>query len=293
MESARCKAFIASVELGSFSKAAELLSYTPSGVSQLVSALEREFGFPLLRRSAKGVQVTDNGERLLPAIREFLVQENRIYESVAEINGLIVGRVNIGTYTSIARHWLPGVIRVFQEKYPEIDVFMSEGTREEITEMLDGSIVDIGFFSYMEPMQYDWIPLAEDRLLALIPKTHPLAGASAYPIGNCEQELFIMPGSGYDSDVLVMLDHHGISPNVRFSPRESFDVMTMVEQNLGMGIMNELITRRWECDIVKLPLDPPQQITLGLAVPSLKNAAPAVRQFVKHAVKLLSTVEKG
>lgn len=61
MESARCKAFVTAAETGSFSKAGEVLGYTPSGVSQLVTSLERELGLPLLGRNRKGVTLTENG----------------------------------------------------------------------------------------------------------------------------------------------------------------------------------------------------------------------------------------
>ena len=64
--------------------------------------------------------------------------------------------------------------------------------------------------------------------------------------------------------------------------------MAMIEQGLGMSIMNELITRNWQCDVVKLPLVPPQQITLGIALPSLENASPAVKRFVQYAVDQLT-----
>ena len=60
MESARCKAFVTAAETGSFSKAGEVLGYTPSGVSQLVTSLERELGLPLLGRNRKGVTLTEN-----------------------------------------------------------------------------------------------------------------------------------------------------------------------------------------------------------------------------------------
>ena len=73
METARCRAFLAAAETGSFSKAAEALSYTPSGVNQLVTALEKELGFPVFRRNTKGVTLTENGELLLPTVREFLL----------------------------------------------------------------------------------------------------------------------------------------------------------------------------------------------------------------------------
>ena len=61
METARCRAFLAAAETGSFSRAAEMLRYTPSGVNQLVTALEKEIGFSLFSRSTKGVALTANG----------------------------------------------------------------------------------------------------------------------------------------------------------------------------------------------------------------------------------------
>ena len=78
MESARCKAFMYAADTGSFTKAAERLNYTPSGVSQLVGALENETGLTLLRRTRKGVTLTPDGEILLPAVREFLEKEENI-----------------------------------------------------------------------------------------------------------------------------------------------------------------------------------------------------------------------
>lgn len=134
METARCKAFVAAAETGSFSKAAEALSYTPSGVNQLVTALEKEFGFPLFRRNTKGVALTENGELLLPVIRKFLRQEDRIFELSAEMNGLLIGSVNIAAYSSIATHWLPAVIGAFQRDYPQIHINLLEGIWQEVSQ---------------------------------------------------------------------------------------------------------------------------------------------------------------
>lgn len=133
METARCRAFVAAAETGSFSKAAEALSYTPSGVNQLVTALEKEFGFPLFRRNTKGVALTENGELLLPVIRKFLRQEDRIFELSAEMNGLLIGSVNIAAYSSIATHWLPAVIGAFQRDYPQIHINLLEGIWQEVS----------------------------------------------------------------------------------------------------------------------------------------------------------------
>ena len=288
METARCRAFLAAAETGSFSKAAEALSYTPSGVNQLVTALEKELGFPVFRRNTKGVTLTENGEMLLPAVREFLRQEDRIFELSAEMNGLLIGSVTIAAYSSIATHWLPAVISAFQQDYPQIRIRLMEGIWQEVANGLDDRAADIGFFSYQEGMPYEWIPLAEDPMLALLPKDHPLAGAEAYPLKECANDRFIMPALGCDDDVTALFAKNGIVPNVQFTTLESFSVMSMVEQGLGMSVMNQLITEKRICDVVKLPLDPPSQITLGIALHSKADISPAVRMFLKYAVRMLT-----
>ena len=292
MESARCKAFVTAAETGSFSKAGEVLGYTPSGVSQLVTSLERELGLPLLGRNRKGVTLTENGRRLLPAVREFLQQENRIYQLAGEMSGLLVGSVTIATYSSVATHWLPQVIRRFRARYPHIQIKLMEGIRQEIIQWLEDKAADPAFFSHKAPMPYDWIPLAEDRMVAVLPPGHPLADRGSYPLAQCAQEDFIMPALGCDDDIEALFSQNGIEPNVQFTTLESFSVMSMVEQGLGMSIMNQLITEKRICDIAMLPLDPPSYCTLGVAMNSKADVSPAVKMFLKYAVRMLTRIEK-
>jgi DNA-binding transcriptional LysR family regulator len=291
VESARCKAFMYAADTGSFTKAAERLNYTPSGVSQLVGALENETGLTLLRRTRKGVTLTPDGEILLPAVREFLEKENRIYELAAEVKGLLVGSVTIAAYSSISTHWLPEVIRDFEQDYPQIEIRLMEGIRQEVTRWLDEKKADIGFLSYQEPMPYEWTPLDYDEMLAVLPKDHLYASKESYPLINCETDSFIMPALGRDDDVVSLFERNGIKLNIHFATLENFATMAMIEKGLGMSVMNNLITEKWNCDIVKIPVDPPSRITLGLAVPSYKQASPAVKRFIKYAVERLKKIE--
>lgn len=291
MESARCKAFMYAADTGSFTKAAERLNYTPSGVSQLVGALENETGLTLLRRTRKGVTLTPDGEILLPAVREFLEKENRIYELAEEVKGLLVGSVTIAAYSSISTHWLPEVIRDFEQDYPQIEIRLMEGIRQEVTRWLDEKKADIGFLSYQEPMPYEWTPLDYDEMLAVLPKDHLYASKESYPLINCETDSFIMPALGRDDDVVSLFERNGIKLNIHFTTLENFATMAMIEKGLGMSVMNNLITEKWNCDVVKIPVDPPSRITLGLAVPSYKQASPAVKRFIKYAVERLKKIE--
>ncbi len=292
METARCRAVLAAAETGSFSKAAEVLRYTPSGVNQLVTALESELGFSIFRRSTKGVALTENGQLLLPTVREFLRQEDRLFELATEITGLLIGSVPIAAYSSIATHWLPAVIRAFQKDYPHVSIRLMEGIWQEVSAWLDERTADIGFFSYQEGMPYEWIPLAEDPMLALLPPDHPLAGAASYPLKNCEEDPFIMPALGCDADVEALFRRNGIVPKLRFTTMESLSAMSMVEQGLGISVMNRLITEKHICNVVKLPVDPPSRITMGVALHSKTDASPAVKMFLKYAVRMLTRTEE-
>lgn len=245
-------------------------------------------GFPLLMRNKKGVKPTDNALKIIPVLRDILLQEERLYQINAEIKGLAMGSVTIGAYSSISTHWLPAVIKGFQEAYPKIEIRLMEGIRQEVESWLADKRIDIAFFSYKEPMPYEWIPLAEDPMLAVLPKTHPLANEAVYPLQNSQYERFIMPALGRDDDVAELFRRNKLTPKVCFSTLENFSTLAMIEQGMGMSIMNELITKRWQCDVVKLPLYPPQQITLGIALPSLKTASPAVKRFVDYATNRLT-----
>ena len=291
METARCRAFLVSAETGSFSRAAEALRYTPSGVNQLVTALEKEMGFSLFSRSTKGVQLTANGELLLPVVRELVRQEDRVYELSAQMHGLLIGSVSIAAYPSIATHWLPAVIREFQRDYPKVKIALREGVWSEVAEWLDKRVADIGFFSYQENMPYDWIPLAEDPMLALLPRDHPLANAERYPLRDCAADPFIMPALGCDTDIKAQFDKIGVRPNIRYTTIEGFSVMSMVEQGLGVSVMNRLITLKRVCDIAMIPIDPPASITLGVAMPSRADVSPAVKMFLRYAVRMLTKKE--
>ena len=167
-----------------------------------------------------------------------------------------------------------------------------EGIWQEVSAWLDERTADIGFFSYQEGMPYEWIPLAEDPMLALLPPDHPLAGAASYPLKNCEEDPFIMPALGCDDDVEALFRRNGIVPKIRFTTMESFSAMSMVEQGLGISVMNRLITEKHICNVVKLPVDPPSRITMGVALHSKTDASPAVKMFLKYAVRMLTRTEE-
>ena len=287
MDTARYRAFLASVDTGSFSRAAEALSYSPSGVSQLVNSLEYELDLPLLIRTRRGVSPSPAGEALLPAIRALLQQEDRIYQVSSELNGLTSGEVSIAAYSSISSHWLPKIIKAFQQDYPAVKIHLMEGIRQEVLQWLAESKAEIGFLSEVRDCPYDWIPLKDDPMMAVLPKDHPLARGSSYPLEAVEHETFIMPALGKDYDLAELFATEGITPSVAYSTIETFSALAMIENGLGMTVTNNLITENWQADVVKLPVDPPRQISMGILIPNKDELSPAARKFVQYAKRLV------
>ena len=124
-------------------------------------------------------------------------------------------------------------------------------------------------------------------MVAVLPKNHPCSDWDSFPLENCKGESIIMPSEGDDADVRELFRRNGIVPNVRLTTLENYTAINMVEGGLGIGIMNEGITRYWNTATSIIPVDPPSSIELGIALPSLETAAPAVKEFVLFAAEQL------
>ncbi len=288
METSRCKAFLAAVEHGSISGAADALGYTPSGVSQLIAAFEDELGFKLFERSKKGVLITADGDRMIPLVRRFVADEDAIYEMASDIKGLSIGSVSICSYPSIATYLLPAVIRKFQEDYPNVRIELMEGIQQEIRTWIGEGIADIGFQACYEDNEYEWVPLREDRMVAVLLDEHPLAKAKSYPISRCAEEEFIMPALGNDEDVVGLLAKHDLFPTIRFTTMENPVMLGMIKNGLGMSIMNELCTQLWKDQLNILPLDPPSYVTFGIVSAKGRHLSPAAMKFREYAMRMLT-----
>jgi len=284
MESARCKAFIESAERGSFRAAAEALGYTPSAVSQLVAALEKELGLNLLIRSKKGVTMTSEGENLAPIVRSYLAREKEMYELASEMQGVSIGNLTIAAYPSVAITWLPEIVRTFQRDFPEVQFSIMEGIRSEIFKHLDDHVADMGFMAYAEPMDYEWTPLAEEEIIAVLPEDHPLAGASAYSIEECEKDNFIMTSWGKDVEIQSIFKKYKVTPNLKHTTYDTPATLAMVRMGLGVAFVNELSAQYWNEHLVKLPLYPPQKVEFGIAYTSKEHMTAAAKKFYDYAI---------
>lgn len=274
--------FIKVVEYGSFTKAAEILNYTQSGISRMISDLEKEWGVSLLERGKGGVRLTGDGIKILPYARQLCTDFDRLRTQVDEINGLKSGFIRIGTISSVTTHWLPNIIKVFQKDYPYIDFEFLLGDYGEIEEWINTGRVDCGFLILPTTTRLETIFLKRDRLLAVIPENHPLAECEKFPSARLEQEPFLLLEKGGRSDVTDMLKKYGINPNVRFTLWDDYAVMSMVESGLGISVLPELILKRAPYNILIKELDVPAWRDIGFAFRDGKTASAAMKKFMEY-----------
>ena len=287
MENNKCKAFIECIERGSISAAADSLGYTPSAISQLITSLEKELGLKLLVRSQKGVKPTSEGETLLPAFRSYVAREQDIYHIASELKGVVKGNLSIAAYPSVATNWLPEIVRRFKSEYPGIHINIRESIRENMFQNFEQNTADMGIMVYSEPMPYEWIPLIEIPVLAALPEDHPFAKAEKFPIKECENSDFILGSWGREIEILNILEKNDTHPDIKYTTYDTPATLAMVRMGLGISLVNELSARYWNEHLVKLPLDPPQTVTFGVAVPSREHMTNAAKKFLQFAIDFI------
>ena len=175
-------AFVKTVEYGSFTKAAEILNYSQSGISRMINDLEKDWKVTLLERGKAGVKLTSDGLRLLPYAKNVCNEYEKLLMQVDEINGLQSGLIRIGTFSSVATHWLPNMIKAFQTDYPNIDYELLLGDYTEIEEWIITGRVDCGFIRLPVRHDLETIFLEQDKLLAILPQNHPLTSLEKIPV---------------------------------------------------------------------------------------------------------------
>ena len=287
------KTLAAVVETGSLTRAADELGCTQSAVSHSIDSLEKELGFALLLRKRSGVKLTNEGERLMPAVRNLLSSAEQLNQTASAIRGLDSGTVRIGTFTSVGVHWLPGVLKEFQHDYPNVDFKLLNGDYHDVEQWLEDGSVDVGFVNVPCAVDCECIPLMADRLLAILPRSSRFENYPKFPLTECETEPFISLLESSDHDARRALDAAGVKPNVRFYTKDDYAIIAMVEQGLGISIMPELLLKGRHDNIQVLPLVPEAKRTIGIAIAAGDKAGPATRRFTDYVVRYVREQNSG
>ncbi|WP_435165660.1 LysR family transcriptional regulator [Paenibacillus glycanilyticus] len=269
------------VEVGSLTKAGELLNLTQSAISHAVSSLENELGLSLLIRNRAGIQLTNNGERLIHPIREILRANDILNQEVAAIKGIEIGTVKIATFTSVSIQWLPQIMKQFQNLYPQIEVKLLDGNYDEIEEWIANGSADFGFVNLPARKAFDVVPLHQDRMMCVMNAGHPFSHRKAVSLELIMEEPFIMPVAGCDTDVQRIFSQNKCKPQIKYELEDDHAIIAMVQSNLGISILPEMILTHLPDNVCCRPLESEHFRHIGLAARSFKNVSPAARKLME------------
>jgi DNA-binding transcriptional LysR family regulator len=250
---------------GSMSGAADSLGYTASAISQQVAALERETGIALVERGPRSVILTDAGRALVEHTEAVLAQLDHAEEEMRAIAGLRGGRVRIGTFRSAAETIVADAIAHFHERFPAVELTLTEGEPEHYLPRLAAGELDLATtFEYdhvtaLERRNLELELLLEEPMWLAVPRDHAAAARGSTELAALADEPWI--GSTPRSSV------HDFTPNAcraaGFEPRfaaqtDDYHVcQALVASGLGVAFIPGLSLRTRHPEIAVLRVEPP------------------------------------
>ena len=275
-------ALVKTIECGSLTKAAEALNYTQSGISRMIKDLETEWGVSLLERGRAGVSLTSDGLKLLPQLKRICNEHEILMTQIDDLHDMQSGMIRIGTFSSVATHWLPNMIKVFQRNFPKIDFELLLGDYTEIENWILEGRVDFGFLRLPAKADLETIFLEQDRLMVVLPQNHPLADCDKFPIHELVNSPFMLLEKGAKAEISEIFEKHHISPQIHFITWDDYAIMSMVENGLGISILPELILQRIPYRIITKELEVPAFRDIGIAMREEKSLSLASKRFLEY-----------
>ncbi|MFD0772043.1 LysR family transcriptional regulator [Bacillus sp. CGMCC 1.60114] len=280
--------FVKTVEMGSFTKAAQSLNMTQPAVSHAISSIESELGVTLIiRDKRKGLILTDVGKRILIHIREILNGIEKVEQEVAAEKGHEVGTIRIGSFPSASAYFLPKIINIFRQKYPNLELILYEGTLKEVEGWLLSRVIDIGIV-ILPNEEMEIIPLTRGKMVVVLRDDHTLYKKSAITIQDLNNEPIIIFKGGYEPPIIDMFKQAGVPLCIKYAVSTVTTSLNMIQEGLGLAILAELSLSNLPPNVRTRELEPQVWREIGLAVPSLKESSLAVQLFIEEVQELFS-----
>jgi len=270
---------------GSFSAAADSLSFTQSAVSQQVAALEREAGAVLVERGARGVRLTDAGHAVVRHAEGILAKLAEAEAELEAIAGLRGGRLRMGAFESAAATIMPIAIAKFTEIHPAVELSLGLQEPESAVAALRAGDIDLaitfgaGTADDREGEGVTHHHLLSDPMYLVLPQDHPLARKRGVRLADLADEPWI--GGAPDCECNRMISQacmrFGFDPRIAFETDDYSAVQGFVAAGVGVSLIAELGLRTIRDDIVVRPLgrDTPVRQIYATALKGYRSPATA------------------
>ncbi|MBQ8308718.1 MAG: LysR family transcriptional regulator [Clostridia bacterium] len=274
MDTLKIKALLSAVKNKSLSKAAEEFSYTPSALSHMADALESELNVPLLKRTPKGVELTEEGKILYDKLETVVNAEKELFLAAAQLSEEREREIRIGTYSSIAQYVLPELLKSFKKAYPQTKVSIKAGNN--LCTWLEEDIADIIFGDAIPLGKNEWIPFMKDPYVAVVPS---VAFSNRKSVNR--EELYAFPYiSTNEGKLKNYFDESKFAEVVRFDSVDDTSVISMVKEGIGITVLPSLILKKHMKGIHVVKLEPEISRTLGFAYRRNAGHSASTKKFI-------------
>ena len=280
------KVFCDLAETGSFSKAAALNGITQSAVSQQVRAIENKFQVVLVDRGRRNFALTNEGKAFLQASREILEVYNHLGDRLHEMRNVVAGELKIASIYSIGLHELPPHLKVFREKFPQVEVHVEYRRSQQVYGLVLDGEVDLGLVAYPSKRTGLLVEIfSQDQLVLICHPNHALAQEKCIALERLNGEKFI----AFEPDLPTrkVIDRHLRDHGVLIEHAMEFDnietVKRAVEVESGAAIVrSHTVREEGENGLLAAVSvsDPEMSRPLGVITKRNRARSPAHKEFV-------------
>ncbi|MDH6626333.1 DNA-binding transcriptional LysR family regulator [Streptomyces sp. LBL] len=295
MEIRQVRYFLALAEECHFGRAAQRLHVAQSALSQQIKQLERGLGTTLFHRSTRHVELTEAGRHLVGYARSILAEVERAQEQMAQLATGLAGRVSIGFVGTATYDILPRIARTVRAQLPGISLELrGELLNPELVDGLLGGTYDLALLRAGTPMDaaVTVTHLRSERLMAVLPTGHPLAGRDKIALAALADEPFVVHPSRDRSSmhgrVLAACARAGFQPSTLIEVGETATLVVLVAAGNAVALVPESLRSLRLDGVTYLPLTESETVDLALArraghnAPATEQVAAVVESCVKH-----------
>jgi len=252
--------FLAVAEERNFGRAAKRLGMTQPPLTEQIQILEQALKVKLFERSRRGASLTPVGAAILPAVRKFADQLERLELAVEEAVAGHQGMLTIGAISSAMFDVLPGVIERFKHDHPQVTVSVREIDSVEAVPALEAGDIDLAFARLDGDLgkSLEWRPLTEERLMVALPTEHPLAKRSRIDLASLASEPLVMFARKvsplYFDNLIATCRAHGYSPRVLHEVRSVASQIAFVSCGQGIALVPAAMKKLAPANVVMRPL---------------------------------------
>jgi DNA-binding transcriptional LysR family regulator len=287
MELRQLEYFVAVAEEANFTRAAQRVHISQSGVSAQVRRLEQELGAVLIDRSARTATLTAAGEAALGHARTVLAAARAVRQAVDDVSGVLRGRLEVGMVSGCTMTPLFDALAAFRTGHPGVELSLTEDNSDRLTERVRAADLDVALIGAagQTPDGLEALTIVSERLVAAAPAGHPLTGrgdtctlseVTAHP-------LVCMPqGTGVRAVLDAACTRRELAPEIALVASAPDAVADLAQRGLGVAILSESMAPAQDGRLHALPIADVDVASI-LALVWRPEPSPAVRQLLVHA----------